>query len=291
MKKLIFTCLIIFFIPASAPADEKVISFDELVDRSAVIIEGTIVEVKPEVNKSKVYHGLKRDIQVRINNVFKGDISVGEMIVVYSTWDINDFPHKSNLNHEILHDLLPRNLDDYILFLIPHNGGFVDVNTGGYDKFRIIEENNKKMIYSYYSHKQGVPYDDFIKAIDAAPFFLEVDVKAPQTVEEALLAFDKVLTKNGKDLFFQTASENKLVLHATMYHWLSLHWLRGRSPLNRYMEENGITYPPSMAVELVIDAYYSSTHQKDFELDKLMKQYQLKAKKIEDDIKKHYGFN
>jgi hypothetical protein len=101
----------------------------------------------------------------------------------------------------------------------------------------------------------------------------------PVNINEAIMQLDKVYSdKNKKEIFDMTESEYTTKSRFSVGLWIRYHWgLSQGNKLSKYFNDLGIYRPNDMSA-IIIHCYYRHLHNRDFELDKLIKTYQERRK-------------
>jgi hypothetical protein len=103
----------------------------------------------------------------------------------------------------------------------------------------------------------------------------------PKDLNEAIMKLDDAYSdKTKKEIFDMTESEYLAKSHFSTALWIRYNWgLWHETKLSGYFNDLGIYHPSDMAA-IIVRCYYRHLHQQDYELDKLIKTYQNRRKKL-----------
>ena len=103
----------------------------------------------------------------------------------------------------------------------------------------------------------------------------------PKDLNEAIIKLDNVYSdKTKKEIFDMTESEYLAKSHFSTALWIRYNWgLWHETKLSGYFNDLGIYHPSDMAA-IIVHCYYRHLHQKDYELDKLIRTYQNRRQKL-----------
>jgi hypothetical protein len=104
---------------------------------------------------------------------------------------------------------------------------------------------------------------------------------SPKDLTEAIQKLDGVYSdKTKKEIFDMTESEYLAKSHFSTALWIRYNWgLWHETKLSGYFNDLGIYHPSDMAA-IIVHCYYRHLHQKDYELDKLIRTYQNRRQKL-----------